>query len=91
MKTLSVYIYRTRQGLGSLRTFAKAADISPSHLSRIENGFSAPSDEKMIGIARALGVSLGTLRKYDDRDRDPGPFVKGRPGGAPPVRGRGTK
>ena len=66
----------------SLREFAKKlGDISPAHISDIENGRRHPSDELLKKMAHVLGVSLSEFHKHDSRppmdelkrmaDRDP--------------------
>ena len=52
----------------SLREFArKLGDVSPAHISDIENGRRNPSDELLQKIASVLGVSLEELKQLDSR------------------------
>lgn len=46
----------------SLRELGKRAAVSPSMLSRIENGDRYPSEPILAGVARALGVDMSALR-----------------------------
>lgn len=45
------------------REAAERAGISPIYWSRLENGHNLPSEEYMERIARALGVSIETVRE----------------------------
>ena len=52
----------------SLREFAKRlGDISPAHISDIENGKRYPSEELLEKISNLLRVSLTEIRKHDSR------------------------
>lgn len=53
---------RLRKQAGkSLREVARSAGISAIQLSRVERGVSSPTEEKIRGLAGALGVSISTL------------------------------
>jgi transcriptional regulator with XRE-family HTH domain len=69
MNTLGKRIRELRdQGDLSLREFArKLGDISPAHVSDIENGRRNPSDDLLRKMAQVLGVSFEELNKLDDR------------------------
>ncbi|CAB4870077.1 unannotated protein [freshwater metagenome] len=57
---------RRREGLGlSLRSCARAAGISPGHLSRIERGLAGPSVETLARMVGALGIDAGQLFTED--------------------------
>lgn len=51
---------RVRAGL-TLEQLASQSELSAAHLSRIESGDRQPSIGALLGLARALGVSVGTL------------------------------
>lgn len=52
----------------SLREFAKKlGDVSPAHISDIENGRRHPSDELLKKMAHLLGVTMQELQKHDAR------------------------
>ncbi|MGJ5814461.1 helix-turn-helix domain-containing protein [Paludibaculum fermentans] len=52
----------------SLREFARQlGNISPAHVSDIENGRRNPSDELLRKMAVVLGVEFEELHKLDDR------------------------
>jgi transcriptional regulator with XRE-family HTH domain len=51
---------RVRSGL-TLDQLAQRAEMSPAHLSRLETGDRQPSLAALITLARALGVSVGSL------------------------------
>ena len=52
----------------SLREFArKLGDISPAHISDIENGRRNPSDDLLQKMAQVLGVAIGDLQRLDNR------------------------
>ncbi|MDB5388772.1 MAG: putative transcriptional regulator [Planctomycetaceae bacterium] len=54
----------------SLREFAKKlGDISPSHISDIENGRRYPSEELLKKMAHLLGVTIADFLKHDVRPR----------------------
>jgi transcriptional regulator with XRE-family HTH domain len=55
---------RTQRGL-SLLQLAEAADVSPSHLSRMERGRTVPSYDLLCRLAEALGVEIGELRREE--------------------------
>ena len=52
----------------SLRELAKRIGISSPFLSDIELGRRFPSEEILEKLAAALNVSLGELKKYDNRE-----------------------
>ncbi len=45
----------------SVRNFARTVPMSESHLSNVENGRRDLSPEKLLAVARALGVSIGAI------------------------------
>ena len=52
----------------SLREFArKLGDISPAHISDIENGRRNPSDDLLQKMAQVLGVAVEELQRLDNR------------------------
>jgi len=52
----------------SLREFArKLGDVSPAHISDIENGRRNPSEDLLQKIAQVLGVSVEELQRLDNR------------------------
>lgn len=53
----------------SLNDLAERADISPSHLSRIERGLTVPSYDVLDNIATALGSDLNSLRSKEKSAR----------------------
>lgn len=59
---------RLRRGL-SLNELAERAEISPSHLSRIERGLTVPSYDVLDNIATALGSDLTSLRSREKSAR----------------------
>lgn len=69
MKTLGDKIRELRDAKDlSLREFAKKLDdISPAHLSDIENSRRFPSSQLLKAMAQVLGVEADELRKYDVR------------------------
>jgi len=69
MKTLGDRIRELREEKDlSLREFAKRLDdVSPAHLSDIENNHRFPSASLLKMMAHALGVEADDLRKYDLR------------------------
>ena len=52
--------YRLRRNL-TLAQLSELSGISSAHLSRLENGQRTPTVRVLLQLARALGVSLGTL------------------------------
>jgi len=56
----SIRSYRLRRNL-TLAQLSELSGISVAHLSRLENGQRTPSVRLLLQLARALGVSLGTL------------------------------
>ncbi|MFT3863775.1 MAG: cupin domain-containing protein [Solirubrobacterales bacterium] len=52
--------YRTRRNL-TLAQLSELSGVSIGHLSRLENGTRTPTVRLLLQLARALGVSLGTL------------------------------
>src|SRR5262245_35748529 len=69
MKTLGDRIRELRDAQDlSLREFAKKLDdISPAHLSDIENNRRFPSPQLLKLMAHVLGVEVDELRKHDIR------------------------
>jgi transcriptional regulator with XRE-family HTH domain len=69
MKTLGDRIRELREGKDlSLREFAKKLDdISPAHISDIENNRRFPSLSLLKLMARALDVDVEDLQKFDLR------------------------
>jgi transcriptional regulator with XRE-family HTH domain len=68
-KTFGDFI-RERRGSQdmSLREFAKKlGDISPAHISDIENGRRYPSEELLEKMSQLLHVALAEFRKHDSR------------------------
>lgn len=59
---------RLRRGF-SLNELADRAEISPSHLSRIERGLTVPSYDVLDNIATALGSDLTSLRSREKSAR----------------------
>lgn len=53
----------------SLNELADRAEISPSHLSRIERGLTVPSYDVLDNIAAALGSDLNSLRTKEKSAR----------------------
>ncbi|HWE70209.1 MAG TPA: XRE family transcriptional regulator [Acidimicrobiales bacterium] len=51
---------RVRAGL-TLEQLAQRADLSTAHLSRLESGDRQPSIAALIGLSRALGISMSAL------------------------------
>ena len=68
-KTFGEFIRERRDALDmSLREFAKKlGDISPAHISDIENGKRHPSAELLQKMSDLLGVSLSEFDKHDSR------------------------
>src|SRR5690349_2987102 len=65
---LGQYIRDQREKLDmSLREFAKKIDCSPAFVSDIELGRRYPSAEVLTSMAKTLGVSVETLKSYDNR------------------------
>lgn len=58
---------RIRSGF-SLAQLAALSGVSPAHLSRIEKAQRAPTIRILLALARAYGVSLGTLIGEDEVD-----------------------
>lgn len=59
---------RLRRGM-SLNDLAESAEISPSHLSRIERGLTVPSYDVLDNIATSLGSDLTSLRTREKTAR----------------------
>ena len=59
---------RLRRGM-SLNELAESAEISPSHLSRIERGLTVPSYDVLDNIATSLGSDLTSLRTRENTAR----------------------
>jgi transcriptional regulator with XRE-family HTH domain len=51
----------------SLNTLAQEAEISPSHLSRMERGLTVPSYDVLDRVADALGSDLRALRQEEEQ------------------------
>lgn len=68
-KTFGEFVHEQRDRLDiSLREFAKRlGDISPAHISDIENGKRHPSDELLKKMSQILGVAVSEFDKYDSR------------------------
>lgn len=60
---------RTSQGL-TQEGLAHAAELHPTYISNCERGYSAPTLETLLRLARALGVRPSEL--VDDLDLGPG-------------------
>ncbi|MFD6324234.1 helix-turn-helix domain-containing protein [Streptomyces sp. NPDC058442] len=58
---------RERAGYG-LRRFAAAAQMSPSHLSRIERGQSDPQPEVLARIAARLDCTVADLERHREEE-----------------------
>jgi transcriptional regulator with XRE-family HTH domain len=56
---------RTERGWTILE-LARRADSQPAHISRIERGINAPSDELRMRVAAALGVRVEQIFTYPD-------------------------
>ena len=56
---------RLQRGL-SLNVLAEEAEISPSHLSRMERGLTVPSYDVLDRVADALGSDLRELRQEEE-------------------------
>lgn len=56
---------RQRKGYG-LRALARHAQLSPSHLSRIERGTRNPQPEVMARIATALDCDMADIEPRDE-------------------------
>lgn len=56
----SLHEERVRAGL-TLEQLALRADLSTAHLSRLESGDRQPSIAALIGLSRALGISMSAL------------------------------
>ncbi|MFA6093764.1 MAG: helix-turn-helix transcriptional regulator [Elusimicrobiota bacterium] len=67
-RTLGEEIRRRRMELDiPLRKFAEKVDVSPAHMSDIENGNRNPSDELLAKIAENLRAPVDELKKFDSR------------------------
>src|SRR6266540_3226337 len=69
IKTFGDFVRERRDSLDlSVREFArKLDDVSPAHISDIENGRRHPSDELLKKMSHVLGVSVDELQKHDLR------------------------
>lgn len=68
MKTLGKYLRELRDERDlSLREFAQKLSLSATFVSDIELGKRHPSDEVLVAMSRALGVSADDLKKHDTR------------------------
>lgn len=63
-------IRRLRSERGwTILELARRVDSQPAHVSRIERGINAPSDDLRIRIATALGVRVEQIFTYPDTTR----------------------
>lgn len=60
-KTLGETIQEARSQRFKLREFARLLDVSPTHLSDVENNRRIPSEELLSQIAEHLGLELDDL------------------------------
>lgn len=60
---------RIQRGM-SLSALAEEAEISPSHLSRMERGLTVPSYDVLDRVADALGSDLGALRQEEEAAKE---------------------
>lgn len=60
---LNIAYYRKAQGL-SQEKLAEKADISRTHMSRIENSDCAASLDVLFSIARVLGITVSALFEF---------------------------
>jgi len=69
MKTFGEVVREKRDALDmSLREFAKKlGDLSPAHISDIENGRRYPSEALLEKISQVLKVSVAELKEHDSR------------------------
>ncbi len=71
--------YREAQGY-SLTDLARASGVSRSYLYQVESGESSPTEEKLVALARALGVSasdlLGESAEVSDVPRELAEFAR---------------
>lgn len=68
MMTLGEFIRERRENLDlSLRELARRAQVTAPFLSDIELGRRYPSDEVLVRLSTALGVTIEELRTYDNR------------------------
>jgi transcriptional regulator with XRE-family HTH domain len=80
-RALGAELKRTRLDAGlSLRGLARAADVTPSHLSEIERGIAEPSLAVLASLARVLGADV-SIRLFPGtgpriRDRFQAPIVE---------------
>ncbi|MDQ3692129.1 MAG: cupin domain-containing protein [Chloroflexota bacterium] len=66
LRALGSEIRALRRGLGlSTVALARRCDVSPSLISQVERGLTAPSLEVLWAIARALDVPIGTFFQAD--------------------------
>ena len=66
LRALGSEIRALRRGLGlSTVALARRCDVSPSLISQVERGLTAPSLEVLWAIARALAVPIGTFFQAD--------------------------
>jgi len=79
MKRLGDYLKKLREELGmSIREAAKAAELTPSHLSKIERSdtFKSIGVEKLTRLSKTYGIPVSTILKEagfleNDDDRLP--------------------
>ncbi|MEV8354664.1 helix-turn-helix domain-containing protein [Streptomyces niveus] len=71
MKADGPEIRKRRETSGhGLRRFAAIAGLSPSHLSRIERGYTDPQPEALARIAAAFECGIDDLRPETNGDDD---------------------
>jgi len=88
-EALGVEIRRLRHDLGlTIAELAKAADISVSLLSKLENGQASPSLTTLQGLAEALNVPITALFSAYEEKRDCSFVAAGQ---GPLIDRRGTK
>ena len=75
---------RQERGLSTVQV-ARTVGVSPSLISQVERGLTAPSLDVLEGIARCLEVSIGSLAD-GDAPVLPLPARGARPPGRPPGR-----
>lgn len=64
---LNIRIERARRRM-TQEKLAELSEISPKHITKIENAGATPSAYLLYRIARALNVSLDKLIREDDQD-----------------------
>jgi transcriptional regulator with XRE-family HTH domain len=66
-KTLGELIQEARGERFKLRELARLLEISPTHLSDIENNRRAPSEELLVQLAKHLEIDVDKLLALDGR------------------------